>query len=345
LSSSARKVLLSYPVKPFAWGGTEHLASSLARRLSRRGFLVETLTLPWIGGSKIADLGEALHWSDLDLAESYPHALFVGTKYPSYLPRHPNKVVWLFHQYRELYDLYGGELSSYKNEVLDHDVREILLRLDRERLSAARRIFSISANVAKRLERYSGMKSEVLYPPSPLSGRLASRAYGDYVMAVSRLDRNKRVELLIEAAAQVEGITVVVVGEGPLREPLEKRAGELELSSRVKFLGRVSDQELIDLYAEARAVFVGPIDEDYGLVAVEALEAARPVVATRDCGGPLELIEDQVSGIVVEPEPQEVARALRRLFEDSALCRRWGQSGAERVRRLDWDEVVDRLTS
>ena len=118
---------------------------------------------------------------------------------------------------------------------------------------------------------------------------------------------------------------------------------ELGVSDRATFLGQVPDEELIRLYEGAGAVFVGPINEDYGLVTLEALEAERPVVATADSGGPLEFVEHEASGLVVEPEPEAVGDAFERLLTDEAFSRELGVAGRERVQSIGWDNVLVKL--
>src|SRR4029453_10275789 len=90
------------------------------------------------------------------------------------------------------------------------------------------------------------------------------------------LDRAKRVDLLIEAAAQSKALSVVVAGEGPDRGRLEELAGQRSLDGRGSFLGRVSEDELADLYARCLAVFYAPVDEDFGMVPYEAFLADKP---------------------------------------------------------------------
>lgn len=340
---TTNRCIVCYPTRPFVRGGTERLAASLASELERQGYQVDQLTIPSFLGSKTQVLREALQWESLDLSKAYPDAWILTTKFPSYLLHHPRKIVWLFHQYREVYDLYGNRLSAFNNEVLDHDIREALMQLDRLALTEARGLFSISTNVAKRLKRYLELDARVAYPPSPLSGHLESRFHGDYVLAVSRLDPNKRIDLLLEALACSKDLRARIAGEGPLRGELESMAEQLGVSDRAHFLGPVSDQELVDLYAEARAVYMGPIDEDYGLVTLEAMEAERPVVATSDSGGPLEFVEHEVNGIVVEPRPEELAQALERLVANDALCRKLGAEGRETVRPVVWESAISEL--
>ena len=95
-------------------GGSELLVESLQQALRQRGIATDVVSLPfkWYPSREV--LTHALAWRLLDLTESQgrPIDLVIGTKFPSYLARHPNKVTWLFHQFRQAYDLYGSPLGS-----------------------------------------------------------------------------------------------------------------------------------------------------------------------------------------------------------------------------------------
>jgi glycosyltransferase involved in cell wall biosynthesis len=338
------RIAVCQPQVPFERGGTEVLTHSLVEQLRERGHDADLLTVPfkWYPGARV--LSQALLWRLLDLEEANgrPIDLVIGTKFPSYAVRHPNKVVWLFHQFRQAYDLHGTELGQFADDPDGTATRRAIERLDRTTLGEARRLFAISANVAERLESSTGLEAEVLHPP-PASLDFRCDEYGDFILSVGRLDRSKRVDLLLEAAATGEGLRVVVAGDGPDRARLEALARERGLDGRVSFAGRVGDDDLTDLYARCLAVYYAPVDEDYGLVPYEALLSGKPVVTTRDAGGPLEIIVDGETGRVCEPTPAAVAEACLWLGSHRDTTRALGQAGLERARLVNWDRVVDRL--
>jgi len=170
------------------------------------------------------------------------------------------------------------------------------------------------------------------HPPQELPYR--TDAYEPFVLSVNRLDRAKRVDLLIEAAAR-RGMDVVIVGDGPDRGRLESLA-----NGQARFTGRIPEQELADLYARCRAVFYAPVDEDFGMVPFEAFRAGKPVVTTTDAGAPLDVVHERETGRVVEPTVDAVADALA-IGEDEA--RAWGQAGKALAERVTWDGAIDRL--
>jgi glycosyltransferase involved in cell wall biosynthesis len=183
-----------------------------------------------------------------------------------------------------------------------------------------------------------------LYHPPPLAGALTAGPFGDYVLSVGRLELTKRVDLIIRALALADGrLRLIVAGHGPQRPQLEALAETLGVARRVTFTGEIDDATLIQLYANALAVVFPPYDEDYGYVTLEAFLARKPVVTTTDAGGPLEFVDEGITGTVVEPAPEPLAAALSRLDADRQLARRLGEAGLERARAITWTGVVERL--
>jgi glycosyltransferase involved in cell wall biosynthesis len=268
----------------------------------------------------------------------------ICTKFPSYAVRHPRKVVWLVHQHRQAYDWYGTPFSDFANTDEDRAARSMLLRMDRATLGEAQRRYTISRNVSARLKRFNGLDSQPLYPPSRYAERLRAGPYGDYILSDARLDAAKRLDLLLQALAHTETpVRCIFIGAGPERERLERLAADLGLGERVQLRGYVPDDELIDLYAGARAVYYAPFDEDYGFATVQALAAARPVITTDDAGGVLEFVVDGVNGYVTAPRPETIATRLDAICGDVALAARLGAGGPAQVAEITWERVVEAL--
>jgi glycosyltransferase involved in cell wall biosynthesis len=266
----------------------------------------------------------------------------VATKFPSYLIRHSDKRVWLVHQFRQAYELDGTELGQFGGSPEDRALRRKVQALDRVALGEASRLFAISSNVAGRLEASTGLQAEVLpHPPQALDFRC--EGYGDFVLSVNRLDRAKRIDLLLEAAALDSRLEVVIAGDGPDRERLEGIARDRGLDGRARFAGRVSEGELADLYARCLAVFYAPVDEDYGMVPLEAFLSEKPVLTTTDAGGPLEVVTDGSTGLVVSPEASELARAAGWLREHRDDAASFGRAGHAVAAEVTWDRAIGRL--
>ncbi len=332
------RIAVCSPQVPFARGGAEILAERLTEELQARDHQADLVTVPfkWYPGERV--LTQAFLWRllDLDEADGRPIDLVIATKFPSYVVRHPNKVVWLVHQFRQAYDLDRTDLGQFDESPRDRALRRAVHGVDRRALGEARRLCAISQNVADRVQATLGLEAEVVLPP-PQDLAYRCDGYEDFVLSVGRLDRAKRVDLLI-AAGELAGIPVVVAGDGPDRERLESLA-----DGNVRFVGRVSEAELADLYARCLAVFYAPVDEDYGMVPYEAFRSEKPVVTTRDAGGPLAVVVDGTTGLVCEPRPPAVADALRWLRDHPDDVRAFGQAGKIVAEQVTWDHAIERL--
>jgi glycosyltransferase involved in cell wall biosynthesis len=338
------RIAVCAPQVPFVRGGAEIVSERLVAELSEREHDAELVTVPfkWYPGEKV--LTQAFLWRLLDLEEADGTAidLVIATKFPSYAVRHPNKVVWLLHQFRQAYELDRTELGQFDESPEGRALRREVHRLDRLALGEAKKLFATSRNVADRLERSTGLVPEVLpHPPQELPYRCDE--YGDFVLSVGRIDRAKRVELLLEALGADQSLRCVVAGEGPDRERLEDLARERGLNGRAQFVGRVTEDELADLYARCLVVYYAPVDEDFGMVPYEAFLAEKPVVTTTDAGGPLEAVHDRSTGLVVDPTPAALAEACTWLGRHVDSAREWGQAGKKQAELLSWDHAIERL--
>jgi glycosyltransferase involved in cell wall biosynthesis len=186
-------------------------------------------------------------------------------------------------------------------------LRRTLRRIREWDLEAAGRVSHYVANSAitrDRIAELYGVEAEVVHPPAAIE-RFSAGEPQDFVLFVGQVVRHKRVEVAIEAA-RLAGRPIKIVGDGPdlpaLRERYDGAGAEL--------LGAVSDERLADLYARCLVLLV-PNIEEFGIAAVEAQAAGRPVVAVGR-GGARETVVDGVTGILVDGEGAEaLAEPLR----------------------------------
>jgi glycosyltransferase involved in cell wall biosynthesis len=342
---TAPRVLVLAVQTPFAHGGAEKHVRRLTEELSRRGVEADLVAMPLVERERFDLVRSALAWRMLDLTEVGGRRVdaVIATRFPSYAARHPNKVVWLIHQYRQAYDQFGSMYSDLTAAPEDRRTREAIAEIDRVGLSEARRVFANSRTVAERLRRFNGIESEALYHPPPLLGRYRSGPFGDYVLSVGRLDAWKRADLLVRALAFAPSAKLTLVGRGPEEERLRRLAEDSGVAGRLRSIPFATDEELLDLYAGARLVAVAPSGEDLGYVPLEAFLSGKPVVTTEDAGGPLEFVRDGDTGFVVAPEPRALGAALEIAWSRPETLARMGERGRRRVERLTWDGPVDAL--
>ncbi len=311
-------------------GGNQLLTERLYQELKvRTGHDVDMHWLPSVGSVR-------------GLVQSYVTAMaldvsgydaVVSMKFPSFTVQHPRHLCLLNHRCKTFYSDWDRTLERHSASVpLLRVLRRALHWYDTRCLRNVN-VLAQSETIRDRIAA-ADIQAEVLHPPSPLSG-LHAESY-DYVLVPSRLDdRGKRVSLALDAMEHVQDVSMVVTGTGPDAEMLQERAAE-----DVRFTGHVSDDRMVDLYADALVVLYPARDEDYGLGVVEAFKAETPVVACTDAGGPLEFVEDGRNGYVTEPESTAVAEALQSLVDDIGKARRFGQEGKSRVSDISWERYV-----
>jgi glycosyltransferase involved in cell wall biosynthesis len=346
------RVAVLHPQTPFVRGGAELHAETLVRALAEAGHEAELVQIAgkWYPGTELAH--QMAVWRSFDISESNGLKVdaVIALKFPAYLAPHERKIVWLIHQHRSAYELWDHpEFADLARQEEGTNIRAMVHQADRVGLGEAKRVFTNSENVRERLWRSLRIASEALYHPSPMAeSLLAAEAcpLGDYVLYPGRMEALKRQSLAIDAMRHVTtGVRLVLVGKGPDERALKEQADRIGAGDRVRFEIAVSDARLRELYLGAAAVYYGPFDEDYGYVTLEGFAARRPVVTTSDSGGPLELVEDGVTGLVVAPEPAAIAGAFDRLLRDRDVARRLGGAGFGLVRERvpGWPEIVSRL--
>ena len=156
------------------------------------------------------------------------------------------------------------------------------------------------------------------------------------LLFVGRLSPEKGADLAIAALehlATAPDLHLVLAGDGPERTSLEAQAVRRGVADRVRFAGWVPPARVRSLLAASTVLLVPSRSEGLGIAAIEAGAHGRPVVAAR-VGGLPEVVEDGVTGILVEPEsPGALAEAVARLLDDPALARRMGRAARRRVRQ------------
>jgi len=186
---------------------------------------------------------------------------------------------------------------------------------------------------------------------------LGDRARGPVILTVGNLVERKGHDMVIRSlpvvCQRVPDVTYLIVGTGPFKERLSELATELGLRDRIIFAGKVSDDELPDVYAmcdvfamPSRARLASHDVEGFGLVFLEAGACAKPVVAGRS-GGIEDAVVDGVTGLIVDPsDARDIGQALIRLLTDSELRGRLGQQSRDRVEKEHtWSMLGARVQS
>ena len=179
--------------------------------------------------------------------------------------------------------------------------------------------------------------------PSREGVRAALSLEGPTLAFAGRLGVQKALGVALEALVTVPGVTLVVAGDGPEREPLRRRARELGLGGRARFLGTVSRETVLRLFRAADASLLSSSWENFPHTVVEALAVGTPVIATA-VGGVPEVVRDGENGLLVPPgDPVALAAAIRRFFDDGNLRRRLAEAAAGSVAEYAEETVFSRI--
>jgi len=167
------------------------------------------------------------------------------------------------------------------------------------------------------------------------------------VLFVGRLVHAKGIHIFVEAGINLLGrrgdVKFVVVGDGVLREELMRRVSERGVSHKFFFTGFISDNDLNDLYRVCDVAVFPSIYEPFGIVALEAMSAAKPVIVS-DVGGLSSLVIDGFNGVKVPPnDPYILSRAIERVISNPTLAEHLGKNGFNHVyQNYTWDKIADK---
>ena len=203
-------------------------------------------------------------------------------------------------------------LAARRNPVTRAALRSLFRRWRQWDWIAAQRVDTYVTNsqmTQARVKKYLGRDAHIIYPPVETS-RFEPGEVGDHYMVLSELMPHKRIDVTIRAFNKL-GLPLVVVGDGPDRRRLARLAG-----SNVSFAGRLSDSDTASLLQSSRALVVAAVEE-FGIAAVEAQAAGRPVIAVRS-GGTLETVRQGVTGCFWSGGPDELAATVAS-FDDAAI--------------------------
>jgi glycosyltransferase involved in cell wall biosynthesis len=239
----------------------------------------------------------------------------------------PPRFLWGFDS-----DTAARAMPSYERPLAK--LAKLVLRpIDRRTARRVNLFLASSRVIADRIRATYGRESEVVHPPVD-TRRFADLPVRDdgFLLIVSRLNAYKRIDYVIDACNARE-LPLVIAGTGPWEQRLRARSG-----STVRMLGAVSDAEVARLMSTCTA-FVLPGEEDFGIAAVEAMAAGKPVLALGR-GGATETIVDGVTGVLYDDiTPRSFLRATEQL-----TSRRWDPDVArERARRFDKTRFAEDL--
>ncbi|MCU1527038.1 MAG: glycosyl transferase group 1 family protein [Frondihabitans sp.] len=342
------KVAVVTNMVPFIRGGAEELTTHLVHHLEESGHLVDLVRLPfrWDPFSVVPAQIASAEQMRLDAADKV-----IAQKFPGYLVPHPNKTLWLMHQFRQAYDLFGTQHTHVTESPDDRAIRDRIVEADNAAFQASRTILTIAQTVSDRLLKHNGFASEVLLTPMLDSGLFRRKEAEPYIFAGGRINSMKRQALLIQALARTPpSVRLMIAGppdDAKAAAELHRLAEELGVADRLSLDLRFAPrEEIAELVNRATACAYLPFEGDaVGYVTVEAAEAAKPVITTDDSGGVLELVKDGRTGWVVSPDVDSIADAMTAALAKPRESDIRGTALHELWRSLDvsWPRTIERL--
>jgi glycosyltransferase involved in cell wall biosynthesis len=334
---------------PFIRGGAEILTDGLVKSLRAAGHEAEEISMPF----RFAPASEVKRSMDVWASENFEYMngynpdLVICLKFPTFYLQHPNKVAWVIHQHRAVYDLWDTPFTEGLSTTSEGKaLRQNIIRFDTQAFKSFNKVFTIGKTVSKRLQQFNQISSITLYHPPKLDSYFYNAPAEPYIFFPSRLEELKRQYLLIKAMKYVQSpVVALLAGEGGQKIALQNLIEQLDLNQRVRLIGRLSDSEMLGFYAHCLGVFFGSYDEDYGYVTLEAMLAAKPVITCTDSGEAVEFVVDRETGFIVQPEPEAIAQAIDDLYFHQKRASAMGKAGLERYHALDisWENVVNNL--
>lgn len=344
------KIAIATVQVPFITGGAEILTDMLKDQLKKRGHQVDVVTIPfkWYPTSTLIDCMKMGRMMDLSEVNGEKIDLVIAMKFPAFYVKHENKVLWLMHQHRQAYDLWGTEFGDLDKLPDGEFVRGLIKQHDEKYIKEAKHIYTIAGNTSNRLMEYNGIDSKVIYHPPLNHEKLHCNEYSDFVFYASRIDPMKRQRVMVEAARYTKtDVKFVIAGSGSQAEIqyLKDYIKKYKLEDKVELVGFISEEDKIRYYAECLAVYFGAYDEDYGYITLESFFAKKPVIVHTDAGGPLEFVVDDENGYVVENDAKKVAEKIDFLYNNKEKARAMGEAGYQSLleKKIDWDYVVEQL--
>ena len=352
-------------------GGPASHAPALARYLHGRGHTVEVITtaavapapetfeVSWVSRSvpagvrhlRVANLvRKRVRRADVAYATSMIRRAAIGCR----VARRPLVVKLVSDEVYERQQRGGRFAGTLEEFQAQGGLRVSFLRRTRNRaLRQSRHVFCPSAYLRgvalgwgldpDRVSVLPNPSPEVPSLPPRDELRAELRLEGEVLAFAGRLGPQKSLGVALEALARTPGVTLAIAGDGPERAALEKRARELGLDGRTRFLGSVDRDAVLRLFRAADASLLSSSWENFPHTVVESLAVGTPVIATA-VGGVPEVVRDGENGLLVAPgNPLALAETMVRFFADDDLRRALGARAAASVAGYTEESVFARI--
>lgn len=315
-------------------GGGEKLILTLARELGAdvittdknddiiKNIEFEDINIISLGDTAklppLKQISASIKFATCDFTGKYDFFIFSGNWAYFAARRHKPNLLYCHTPVRVFYDTY--DILLQQQSFIAKPVFMIWVAIHRSiseyYIGYIEKIVTNSRNTQSRIRRFLNRNAKVVYPPIDIS-KYHFEKYGYFWLSVNRLYPEKRVELQIDAFRHMPTENLFIVGGFAKGDHAEKYASKLidNLPINVKFLGSISEEELIELYANCKGLITTAMDEDFGMTPVEAMASGKPIICTKE-GGYMETVVNGKTGIFINPEISEIINAVNMISED-----------------------------
>lgn len=337
------RIALFNTVTPFIRGGAEIVVDDLYDQLVKRNHSVTLFGVPFYGNNELllTFCVQMLNFDSYDVV--------IVFNFPAYCAIHQNKVLWMFHQFRQVYELFGLQYGLADN-FDGRAVKYLVEIVDKKGISQANKIFTIANEVSERLKKYNGLPSTVFHTPLQNYETYFCGETGEYIYYPSRVSSLKRQFLAVQAMKYVKtDVKLIIHGKCEDLSYFERIQNEIKKYDlkNIAIEDRwVSNEEKKQIMANSLAVMYIPYKEDSpGLVTQEGFYSKKPVISCTDSGGTRELIDNGKTGMLVESTPEALAAVMDQLYLDKEVAREMGYNAYNEIVRRDitWDKTIRRL--
>jgi glycosyltransferase involved in cell wall biosynthesis len=285
--------------------------------------------------SPLKQIQATLKFSSCDLRGKYDLYIFSGNWAHHASRRHHPNMYYCNTPVRVFYDQRESFLGSLKNPLTRAVAAgwiAVHSYLDKKSVARVDHMVANSRNIAARIKKYYGRDSDVIYPAVDTS-RFHDLGDEGFWLSVNRLYPEKRVDVQIKAFALMPEERLVIIGNSGKGDHSVAYAQRLResLPSNVRILSDISEEELIGYYGRCRGLVTTPVNEDFGMNAVEAMASGKPVIAVKE-GGYLESVLDGKTGLLIDCTPEAVVEAVRFISHDPS---KYAEACISRAKEFD----------
>lgn len=228
---------------------------------------------------------------------------------------HKNNVWYCNAPIRWIYELRKFEYARipfYKKPFFNV-FAELIKAQDNKNVACVNEIIVNSKNVQDRVNKYYGRAATVVYPQVNVD-KFTFQSFGDYYLSAARLDKSKRVAMIVKAFQQMPDKKLIVASGGCMLDEVKSLASGY---SNITVLGWVSEEQLEDLHGNCIANIYVPYEEDFGLVPVESMSAGKPCIVT-DQGGMRETVVHGKTGYLIDATVENIIKFVKKLDKKQA---------------------------